>query len=96
VAHARPGGTILVLANYWGEVRLPPALVAREVSLVPSFMYGHHHGAREFDEAVEVLTATPEIAEALVTHRFALDRAAEAFRTAADRAAGAIKVMLEP
>ena len=96
VTHARPGGTILVLANYWGEVKLPPALVAREVSLVPSFMYGHHHGAREFEEAAEVLTANPDVADALVTHRFSLDRAAEAFRTAAGRAAGAIKVMLGP
>jgi threonine dehydrogenase-like Zn-dependent dehydrogenase len=38
----------------------------------------------------------PEIVPALVTHRLPLDHAAEAFTVAADRAGGAIKVLLEP
>jgi len=32
----------------------------------------------------------------LVTHRFPLEQAAEAFRIAGDRASGAIKVTLQP
>jgi threonine dehydrogenase-like Zn-dependent dehydrogenase len=32
----------------------------------------------------------------MISHRFPLDAATEAFATAADRAAGAIKVVLEP
>jgi threonine dehydrogenase-like Zn-dependent dehydrogenase len=32
----------------------------------------------------------------MITHRLPLDRAADAFRIAADRGAGAIKVVLEP
>ena len=43
-----------------------------------------------------MLAATPDLADALVTHRFGLDDAAEAFRVAGDRAAGAIKVQLAP
>jgi threonine dehydrogenase-like Zn-dependent dehydrogenase len=59
-------------------------------------MYGHHHGKREFAEAVDVLAARPDIATSLITHRFALVDAAEAFRVAGDRASGAIKVVLHP
>jgi threonine dehydrogenase-like Zn-dependent dehydrogenase len=38
----------------------------------------------------------PELPEIVITHRFPLDAAVEAFRVAADRSAGAIKVVLEP
>ena len=64
--------------------------------MVPAAMYGHDHGVREFETAVALLSAHPEIADALVSHRFGLDDAVEAFRTSADRSAGAIKVVLEP
>jgi threonine dehydrogenase-like Zn-dependent dehydrogenase len=43
-----------------------------------------------------MLAADPEIVATVVTHRFPLEDAAEAFRVAGDRAAGAIKVVLEP
>ncbi len=36
------------------------------------------------------------IGASIVTHRFPLAQAAEAFATAADRRSGAIKVLLEP
>ncbi len=62
--------------------------------MVMSYTYGHHHGVREFDEAVEILAAHPELADAMITHRFPLDDAPEAFRVAGDRAAGAIKVVI--
>ena len=44
----------------------------------------------------QMLGATPEIARTVITHRFALADAPEAFRVAGDRAAGAIKVVLQP
>jgi threonine dehydrogenase-like Zn-dependent dehydrogenase len=94
----RPGGTVVLLGTYWhGTVDMPgQTLCMKEVSLVPASMYGRAGAARDIDVAATLLAARPEIAPALVTHRFPLDAVAEAFATARDRAAGAIKVVLEP
>jgi threonine dehydrogenase-like Zn-dependent dehydrogenase len=63
---------------------------------VPAFVYGEAHGRREFDTATTISAAHPEIAPALITHRFGLDEAPRAFAVAADRAQGSIKVVLHP
>ncbi len=96
VARVRPGGTIVVAATYWDPVSIGTALLVNEVRLVPASMYGHDHGIREFETAATLLAARPEIADALVSHRFGLDDAPEAFRVSGDRASGAIKVVLGP
>jgi len=43
-----------------------------------------------------MLADNPNIAQTVITHRFALEHAAEAFRVAGDSASGAIKVVLHP
>jgi threonine dehydrogenase-like Zn-dependent dehydrogenase len=92
-----PGGTVVVPAIYWGPVTFPGLPVAlKEVTLQPSVYWGCHDGRRDTDVAAEVLAGLPDLADALITHRFPLDRAAEAFATAADRGSGAIKVVIEP
>jgi L-iditol 2-dehydrogenase len=94
----RPGGTIVLLGSYWdGDVAVPgQALCMKEISLVPASMYGRVGPSRDVDVAAMLLASRPEIAPALITHRFPLDAAADAFAVARDRAAGAIKVVLEP
>ena len=42
-----------------------------------------------------MLAADPGVDAALVTHRFPLEDAPQAFTAAADRAAGAIKVVID-
>jgi threonine dehydrogenase-like Zn-dependent dehydrogenase len=68
----------------------------KEVSVVPASMYGRSGVARDVDVAAGTLASRPEIARCLITHRFPLDAAPEAFAAARDREAGAIKVVLEP
>ncbi|MCZ7534655.1 MAG: alcohol dehydrogenase catalytic domain-containing protein [Acidimicrobiia bacterium] len=91
------GGTIALVSTSWRPVSISfMAAQLKEVTLVPAIVYGHCHGDREFDTAAQILARHPEIPSAVITHRFPLDDAADAFRVAADRAAGAIKVVLEP
>jgi threonine dehydrogenase-like Zn-dependent dehydrogenase len=96
ITHLRPGGTLAVVSTYWDPVNIDVGLLMKEARLVPATIYGHFRGEREFDQAAAVLAGNPEIVDVLVSHRFALDDVAEAFRTAQDRAAGAVKVVLEP
>jgi threonine dehydrogenase-like Zn-dependent dehydrogenase len=96
IERVRPGGTVVVPATWFDPVQFGVALAMKEAHLVPSYTYAHHHGVREFEEAADVLAANPDIADAIVTHRFSLDDAPEAFRVAADRAGGTIKVLILP
>jgi threonine dehydrogenase-like Zn-dependent dehydrogenase len=92
----RPGGTIGILGTYWDPVYLGLGFQMKEATLVPAFAYGHHHGVPEFEEAVRVLAAAPELAPTVITHRFALEDAAEAFRVASSREDDPIKVAVHP
>jgi len=87
-----PGGTVAMLGTWWDPTPLDARWQLKEARLVPSFMYGQE----DFLAAAGLLASVPALREVLVTHRFALDDAPEAFRVAADRAAGAIKVLLHP
>jgi threonine dehydrogenase-like Zn-dependent dehydrogenase len=94
---ARPGGTVLLLAVYFDEVPLLGVpLLSKELTVRNAMAYSHHEGGSDFGSAVALLARHPEIADTLITRRFPLDDAAEAFRAAADRASGEIKVVLEP
>ena len=92
----RPGGTIGVVSTFWEPVSFNMQFQLKEVSLVPAFTYGHHHGASEFEDAARMLAAIPDLAEAVITHHFGLDDAAEAFRVAGDRSEESIKVVVHP
>jgi 2-desacetyl-2-hydroxyethyl bacteriochlorophyllide A dehydrogenase len=92
----QPGGTIVVVATYWSPVEIGIALLMKEAHLVPATTYGDHGGTREYAAAVGMLATMPDLVDAVVTHRFNLSDAPEAFRVANDRQAGAIKILLEP
>ncbi len=91
------GGTIVVLGVHFGPVQLDwMPLFNKEARVIPSLGYCAHDGVREMDEAAAMLAQDPEIARTLITHRFPLEDAVEAFRVAADRGSGSIRVVLEP
>lgn len=92
----RPGGTIALLATYWEPVAFPQFFTMKEPVLVGANMHGRDAAGSDMEVAAQVLTDLPEVPAAMITHRFPLERAGEAFAVAADRAAGAIKVVLEP
>jgi 2-desacetyl-2-hydroxyethyl bacteriochlorophyllide A dehydrogenase len=91
------GGAIGLVSTTWEPISISFLNAQmREVTIVPAFVYGEAHGQREFDTAAAIAAAHPEIAPAIITHRFALDEAPRAFEVAAGRAHGAIKVVLHP
>jgi len=97
VKRARRASTVVLVSTTWEPIMISFLNAQmREVTLVPAFIYGEAHGEREFDTAASILAARPEIADALITHRFGLDEAPHAFAVASGRASGAIKVVLHP
>lgn len=91
-----PGGTVTILGVHYAGLEVPyMPMLNKEAKLITSMGYCSHEGGRDMQQAAELLAARPEIAEALITHRFPLEDAADAFRAAADRASGAIKVVVE-
>lgn len=88
------GGSIVELGVFWDVVSLTRELTLREISLVPALFYGHEHDTSDFEHAIELVAARPEVESILVTHRFPLEEVAEAVRVAGERSSGAIKVQL--
>jgi 2-desacetyl-2-hydroxyethyl bacteriochlorophyllide A dehydrogenase len=92
-----PGGTIVVLGVHFAPLLLDwMPLFHREARLIPSLGYCAHDGVREMEEAAAMLAADSDIARTVITHRFPLEDAPEAFRVASDKRNGAIRVVIEP
>lgn len=93
---ARPGGSVGILGLHHNNAWPFHTVFLKEVRLVPSIGYGSHERGRDFDDAAAMLATDPGIGAALITHRFPLEDAPEAFRVAADKTTGALRVVLEP
>jgi len=91
-----PGGTIVVLGVHFGPVELDwMPLFHKEARVIPSLGYCAHDGGREMEDAAAMLAADPEIVRTVITHRFPIEDATEAFRVASERAGGAVRVVIE-
>jgi len=93
---ARPGGAVVYMGVF-GDITWPHAeCFMKEVALRPSLGYCAHEGRREFAEAADMLAGRPELAQTLITHRFPIEDAQEAFRVARDKSKGVFRVVIEP
>ncbi len=92
-----PGGTVVVLGPHMTGIQLNwLGLFTKEARIAASIGYCAHENGREMEDAAQMLADDPEIARTLITHRFPLEDAGEAFRVAGDKASGAIRVVLDP
>lgn len=93
----RPGGTVLMVAGYYTEFKQLKVLpfVAKELTQIWGTYYGHHATGRDVDAAASLLARRPEIARAVISHRFPLEAAREAFALV-ESETPSLKVVLEP
>lgn len=85
------GGKVFVIGVGKNEIKVPfMRLSTREVDLQFQYRY-----ANTWPRAIRLLRGGVIDLSALVTHRFDLENAVEAFKTAADPKTGAIKVQIQ-
>lgn len=92
---SRVQGTVVVLGIFGQPVPvnlLRP--VIRELWATFPICYGVVNDRHDFDVAIELIASGRAPVERLVTHRFPIEDAPEAFRTAADKSTGSVKVQL--
>ncbi len=92
----KPQGKIIGLAVGWEDIKIPGiAAVNKEASYFTSRCYGLSAEGRDIDIAAKMLFDLPDLASKIITHRFPIDSAVEAFNVAGDRKSGSIKVILD-
>ena len=62
----------------------------------PSIMYGSTSGIKDFEVAAKLISTSPTIGDTIITHRFPLQEAEEAFNVAQDKSSNCIKVVFDP
>jgi 2-desacetyl-2-hydroxyethyl bacteriochlorophyllide A dehydrogenase len=91
------GGEVVVLGLFDEPAPVDArSAVMRNVHAFFAVAYGSLDGVTDFSVALEILAAPDSGLDRLVTHRFPLAQADEAFRVASDKASGALRVVLRP
>ena len=96
VGMARPGGRVSVLGLFTRPAQVNAlALMLNEVRTAGGFAYCRPGQHTDFEVALRIIEADPERARGLISHRFPLSEADEAFRTAADKSTASVKVQVQ-
>ena len=94
---AKPGSWIILLGIPLDGINLPGMrIIMNEIKLFPSIMYSSNDGVKDFTVAAKVISLYPSIGKTIITHRFNLEDAEEAFRIAGDKLSKSIKVVFDP
>lgn len=97
VSLGRFGGRVSVLGLFTQPIKLNAiSVMTKEMRLVGAMTYGRAGTRSDFDLALDIAARRADALKRLVTHRFPLDRAGEAFETALDKTTGSIKVSILP
>jgi threonine dehydrogenase-like Zn-dependent dehydrogenase len=93
----RPQGTVSTIGVFEEGVSWPwmTALV-KEARTVTAIGYAGDAEGREFEKVAAMLAEDPDLAASLITHRFGIEDAVEAFDVARERAAGTRRVVVHP
>jgi len=92
-----PGGCIIVPGVHLGPIELDwRTLFAKQARVIPSIAYCSNGGHKEMAESAKMLAEDSEIVKTVITHRFPIEDAQEAFRVAGDRTARALRVIIDP
>jgi 2-desacetyl-2-hydroxyethyl bacteriochlorophyllide A dehydrogenase len=93
IAATRKRGTVVLVAGYYEPLQVDlRRIVWSEIVVTGSNCYGYSGREKDFDAAIELIASGRTDPTRIVTHRFGLDDIAEAFRIAADKASGSVKV----
>jgi threonine dehydrogenase-like Zn-dependent dehydrogenase len=92
-----PAGEVAVLGLFdQPQVFDARRAVFREIRLFFPVTYSVTDGVHDFEVALEIVAPRAEMLERLISHRFDLDDIDMAFRTAADKTSGALRVVVRP
>lgn len=94
----RPKGKLIVLGVFTGGLVPINALhlAVKEIEMVGSMTYNAKDGHVDYEIALEVVAGFLTEIKSLVSHRFDLSSANDAFRTAADKSTQSLKVHFNP
>jgi 2-desacetyl-2-hydroxyethyl bacteriochlorophyllide A dehydrogenase len=92
----RHGGRVSVLGLFTEPQQIDAlSLMRNEQTVAGGMTYCRPGQQSDFDVALSILSADPERARKIISHRVSLDDANQAFATAADKRQGSLKVQIQ-
>lgn len=93
MSSVRKRGTVVLVAGYFEPLSVNLAkIVWSEATVTGSNCYAYSGREKDFDAAIELIASGKVDPTKIVTHRMPLDDVVEAFRIAADKTSGSVKV----